>query len=81
MFDRFRNLISLGQSQTEVLFTPGEVKNLLKCSLPYVYKLADRGKLPCLRLPCLGDKQGRTLLRFKKRDIFNFIEASYQGKS
>jgi len=78
MFDRFKTLIP---SKEPELLTPLEVKSLLRCSLPYVYKLADKGKLPCLRLPCLGEKQGRTLLRFKKRDIFSFIEANYRANN
>ena len=75
MFNKLKNLMP---SRELELLTPLEVKSLLKCSLPYVYKLAERNKLPCLRLPCLGEKQRKTLLRFKKRDVFDFIEANYR---
>jgi len=78
MFDRFKNLMP---SREPELLTPLEVKSLLRCSLPYVYKLADKGRLPCLRLPCLGERQRRALLRFKKRDVFDFIEGSYRRNS
>ncbi len=60
------------------LFTPKEVKNILKCSLPYVYKLADRQLLPCVRIPNIGN-EGRASVRFKKEDIFRFIEDHYTG--
>jgi len=82
MFDRLRNLRpGKGSRDIEPLCDAQEVRRLLRCSLPYVYKLADSGKLPCLRLPCLGEKQRKTLVRFKRKDVFDFIEANYQGNN
>jgi len=56
-----------------------DVKQMLSCSLPLVYKMADRGQLPCVRWECPGDgdKKPRTMVRFKKDDILEFIEKHY----
>lgn len=63
----------------EPLLTAKEVKILLSCSLPLVYKMADRGQLPCVRWQCPGDgKRDKTVVRFKKNDVFDFIEANYK---
>jgi len=60
------------------LLKPQEVKKLLKCSLPWVYKAADRGLLPCVRIPCPGEGERlKTMVRFKRNDIFDFIEKHY----
>jgi len=32
-----------------------EVKRILKCSLPLVYKMAERGQIPCVRWQCPGN--------------------------
>jgi predicted DNA-binding transcriptional regulator AlpA len=58
-----------------------EVKQILKCSLPAVYKLAASNRLPCVRIPCPGDgkKKVRTMVRFKKSDVINFIQKYYTG--
>jgi len=52
-----------------------QVKHLLKVSLPLVYKLADQGRLPCVRIPCPGEgtKKTRTLVRFKLDDVTEFV--------
>ena len=56
-----------------------EVKRILKVSLPFVYKLAERGQLPCVRIPCMGDgDRGRTVVRFKLADVQAFIEQHYR---
>jgi predicted DNA-binding transcriptional regulator AlpA len=56
-----------------------EVRQILKCSLPYVYKLVERGQVPCVRWECVGDGKDkpRTMVRFKRSDIIAFIEAHY----
>jgi len=66
---------------TEPLLDAREVRSLLHCSLPFVYKLADRGRLACVRWDCLGDKDGRakTMVRFKKNDVLHFIERHYKS--
>jgi excisionase family DNA binding protein len=56
-----------------------EVKRILKVSLPFVYKLAERGQLPCVRIPCMGDgERARTVVRFKLSDVQAFIEQHYR---
>jgi len=59
----------------EPLLTAKDVKTLLKCSLPLVYKMADRGQLPCVRWDCQGNgNRSKTVVRFKKSAILDFIE-------
>jgi len=64
----------------ETLLDAREVKIILRCSLPLVYKMADRGQLPCIRWECPGEgeRKPRAMLRFKKEDIFKFIEKHYK---
>jgi hypothetical protein len=55
-----------------------DVKAILRCSLPLVYKLAERKQIPCVRIPCPGEGQrARTMLRFKLNDVQAFIEKHY----
>lgn len=61
------------------LLTPAEVKKLLKCSLPWVYKAASTGVLPCIRIPCPGvGKRRKDMVRFKRDDVFAFVEKHYR---
>jgi hypothetical protein len=64
----------------EPLLDAKEVKRLLRCSLPLVYKMAGRGQIPCVRIPCPGEglQKPRSLVRFKKNDVLMFIEKHYQ---
>ncbi len=63
------------------LISAKQVKKILKVSLPYVYRLADQGRIPCVRIPCPGEgtERPRTLVRFKLKDVLNFVEKHYQG--
>lgn len=63
------------------LLNARQVGRLLQCSLPLVYKLAERGQIPCVRWECLGEgkQKHRTMLRFKSQDIFEFVERHYQN--
>ena len=56
-----------------------QVKTLLRCSLPLVYRWAERGQLASIRIPCPGNgtEKPRTLVRFKQSDVFEFIESHY----
>jgi len=65
----------------ETLLDAKEVKKILKCSLPLVYKLAERNQLPCVRWECpgVGDEKPRTMVRFKQSDVLDFIENHYQS--
>ena len=64
----------------ESLLDAKEVRRLLRCSLPLVYKMAERGQIPCIRWECPGEglKKARTMLRFKRSDIWAFIEKHYK---
>ena len=62
------------------LLTAKDVKQILKCSLPLVYKLAERGQIPCVRWECFGNGEAKqkTMVRFKLNDVLNFIERNYE---
>ena len=61
------------------LLTPKEVQKTLKCSLAYVYKLQERGHLPSLVFPNMGEgtEKPRSMIRFKRSDVIKFIEKHY----
>jgi len=62
----------------ENLIEPKELKSILNCSLSWIYKAAENGILPCVRIPCPGSGQRQKhLIRFKKEDILSFIEKHY----
>ena len=66
------------------LLNAKEVKRILGCSLPLVYKLAARGQLPCVRWECPGESdnsKSRTMVRFKREDVYKFIEDHYMQQS
>ena len=65
----------------EPLLDAKDVMRLLRCSLPLVYKLADRKQLPCVRIPCpgIGLERQRSMVRFKKADVLSFIDKHYQS--
>ena len=66
----------------EPLLDAKEVKRLLRCSLPLVYKMANQGRLPCVRWECLGrGDRAKTMVRFKLTDILEFVEANYQKRT
>jgi hypothetical protein len=57
-----------------------DVKRILKVSLPFVYKLAERGQLPYVRIPAIGKGSTvRGVIRFKLDDIQSFIERHYRA--
>lgn len=69
--------------ELETLLTAKDVKTILKCSLPAVYKMAERHQLPCVRWNCPGDgiSKPRTMVRFKKDDLLRFIEENYANEN
>lgn len=78
MLNKIKEAIGLKQSKTMAdLLKATDVKQMLNVSLPYVFKLVERGKLPCVRYPGLGKKAKKDLLRFKKEDVLAFIERCY----
>ena len=65
--------------EIEPLLNARDVSKILRCSLPHVYKMADRGQLACIRWDCPGngERRPRNVVRFKKSDVFDFLEAHY----
>ena len=60
------------------LLNPRDVQKILKCSLPLIYKLAEQGRIPHIRIPCPGDgERKKSLVRFKKEDVLAFIDRFY----
>ena len=56
------------------LLTAKDVKKLIKASLPWVYKIAETGLLPSIRIPCPGNgKRKKSLIRFDPKDVDDFI--------
>ena len=68
-------------NKMDELLNATEVKKILKCSLPYVYKLADQKRLPCVRIKGLSNegKRSKDVVRFKQTDIREFVERYYQA--
>ena len=62
------------------LLTAKDVRKILRCSLPLVYKMADRGQLPCVRWECPGDgDKKKSMLRFEPEAIRVFVENHRKG--
>jgi hypothetical protein len=61
--------------------TAKDVAKVLKVSLALVYRMADRGQLPCIRWECPGEgtEKPRTMVRFKPEDVRAFVEKHYSG--
>ena len=68
--------------EIEPLLNAKDVSKILRCSVPHVYKMADRGQLACIRWDCPGNgaKRPKSVVRFKKSDVFDFLEAHYGNK-
>ena len=66
--------------ELEPLLDAQDVKKILRCSLPFVYKLAAQGRIPCVRIPCqgLGTRKERFTVRFKKEDVLSFVDKHYE---
>jgi len=62
----------------DALLNAQDVKKMLRCSIALVYKMADQGRISCIRIPCptLGTKK-KELVRFKLEDVQGFIEKYY----
>lgn len=58
-----------------VLLTPKDVQRMLKVSLSLVYRMADRGQLPCVRWDAPGEgERKKTMVRFEKEAVIDFIK-------
>ena len=62
------------------LMTPAELSKFLKCSKAFVYKIATAGTIPCVRIPMVGvgEKRRKDMVRFKKDDVFAWIEQHHR---
>ena len=65
----------------ETLLDARDVSRLLKCSVPLIYKMVGRGQISSIKWKCpgVGTKKPRTMVRFRKDDIFDFIERNYRA--
>jgi hypothetical protein len=62
------------------LLTPKDVHRILKVSLSLVYRMADRGQLPCVRWDAPGEgERKKTVVRFEKDAVYEFIEKHRQN--
>lgn len=59
------------------LWNAADVAKYLKVSRSYVYRLADEGVLPCVRIPQIRAKKKDTV-RFSVQDVMDFIERHYR---
>jgi hypothetical protein len=61
------------------LLTAKDVQRILRVSLPFVYKLAERGQMPCVRWECPGEGKvkARSMVRFRRSDVSAFIKKHY----
>ncbi len=63
----------------EPLLDAKQVKILLRCSLPLIYKMAERGQIPSIRISCPGlGTRKKEMIRFKCADVLEFIQAHYR---
>jgi hypothetical protein len=63
------------------LLKPAQVSKILKCSLALVYKMADRGQLPCVRWKCPGSgERKKSMVRFEANEVVRFIEEHRQTR-
>jgi len=62
--------------KTMELLNAKQVAKMLNCSIPLIYKMADKGQLPCVRWDCwgCGTEKERKTVRFKQEDVMDFIE-------
>ena len=62
------------------LLSAKDVHKMLKVSLPLVYRMAERGQLPCISWGCPGEgeKKPRTTVRFELDRVMKFIEEHRQ---
>jgi predicted site-specific integrase-resolvase len=66
---------------TPKLLTPRETRQILNVSLSLVYRWAEIGRLPCVRIPCPqgeGSTREKSLVRFKPEDVWAFVERHYR---
>jgi transposase len=63
------------------LLNAKEARKILKVSLALVYRMAERGQLPCVRWECPGEgeKRQKSMVRFKKQDLIEFVEKHYRN--
>lgn len=73
------NPCTYGEKGLNELLNSQDVARLLKCSVPLIYKMAEQGRLSCVRIPCPGlGTRKKELVRFKHEDVIQFIEMHYK---
>ena len=65
-------------SSAEPLLNAHDVQRVLKVSRSLVYKWADEGRIPCVRIPSTGGRH-KDIVRFQLRDIRAFIDRHYHS--
>ena len=69
-----------GLAAVKELLRAKDVRKILRCSESLVYRMADRGQLPCVRWESPGEgKRKKTMLRFDPEAIREFIESHREG--
>jgi len=65
-------------TNTLEILRPKDAAKLLGVSQSYVYQLAEKGLIGCIRIPmsCANGKQ-KSMLRFKTADLMAFVEEHY----
>jgi hypothetical protein len=71
------------QSHDDEILKPSEAAKLGRWSVPFSYKLAAAGRIPCIRIDATSPenpnpKKKQSLVRFKKSDVIAFIEENYK---
>ncbi|MCG2778983.1 MAG: helix-turn-helix domain-containing protein [Desulfobacterales bacterium] len=63
------------------LLTAKQTAKLLNVSVPLIYRMADRGQLPCICWDCPGEgkKRVRNTVRFDLAEIMDFIDKHRKG--
>ena len=61
----------------EALLKAKDVQRVLNVSLPYVYRLAESGKLKSVQVPAINASGRKHVTRFKKSDVLKFIDNHY----
>ncbi|HEA68264.1 MAG TPA: DNA-binding protein [Desulfobacterales bacterium] len=76
-----RNFQELIEPDLEDLLKASDVAKIFRCSRALIYRMADRGQLPCVRWPCpgMGKRKTRETVRFKKAVVIAFLEKHEKG--
>lgn len=65
----------------ELLLSAKDVARILRCSVPLVYRMAERGQIACVRWAMQGEGKPKLMLRFRREDVLGFIEGHYREEA